>query len=117
MSELLTCNPNRWDIIHVKHLRGAQIWAEELNLEQVGVDNIFSNLGGDSLLAAVLFSKVIETYKIETSLIEFFKRTTIAEQALFIDKLKKVKTGSETTQDEETIKEKLRLLGDNKYRS
>ena len=63
LSELLTSDPNRWDIIHVEHLCGAQIWAEELNLEQVGVDNIFSNLGGDSLLTAVLFSKVIETYK------------------------------------------------------
>ncbi|MFC2043167.1 phosphopantetheine-binding protein [Chloroflexota bacterium] len=65
----------------------AQIWAEVLNIERVGVNNNFSNLGGDSLLATVLFSKVIETFKIETSLEEFYKRATIAEQALFISSL------------------------------
>jgi len=44
--------------------------------------------------------------------IEFYKRATITEQTLFIDRLKKGKTGAETTQDEEIIKEKLRLLGE-----
>jgi len=71
-----------------------------------------SNSGGDSLLATALLSKVIETFKTEPPLIEFYKRATIAEQSLFIDKLKKGKTGAVTTQDEEDIKEKLRLLGD-----
>jgi hypothetical protein len=71
-----------------------------------------SNSGGDSLLATALLSKVIETFKTEPPLIEFYKRATIAEQALFIDKLKKGKTGAETTQDEGTIKEKFQPLGD-----
>ena len=51
-----------------------------------------SYFSGDALHATVLFSKVIETYKIEPPLIEFIKRATIAEQSLFIDKLKKGKT-------------------------
>ncbi|MFC2043169.1 hypothetical protein ACFLUA_03350 [Chloroflexota bacterium] len=71
-----------------------------------------SNSGGDSLLTTALLSWIIETFKIDPSLKEFYMKVTFAEQALFIDELKKGKTGAETTQDEETIKEKLRLLGD-----
>ena len=36
----------------------AEIWSAALNLDQVGIDDHYPDLGGDSLIAAVIFSKI-----------------------------------------------------------
>jgi acyl-CoA synthetase (AMP-forming)/AMP-acid ligase II/acyl carrier protein len=59
----------------------ADIWCEVLNLPCIGVFHRFLEVGGDSLLALQLVSRIREIYKIEISLLDFFEAPTIAEQA------------------------------------
>lgn len=66
----------------------ASIWCEVLNLQHVGVMHHFLTVGGDSLLALQLVSRIREKLDIEISLLDFFEAPTIAEQAVIVqDKL------------------------------
>ncbi|MEM7411462.1 MAG: SDR family NAD(P)-dependent oxidoreductase [Myxococcota bacterium] len=62
----------------------AEIWAEVLGLETVGVDDPFFDLGGDSLLATMLLSKVTERFAIEIPVDRFFEAPTVAEAAVVL---------------------------------
>ncbi|MEN6404571.1 MAG: non-ribosomal peptide synthetase [Armatimonadia bacterium] len=59
----------------------ADIWAEVLGLELVGVNEDFLELGGDSLLAARVIARARVAFEQDLSVIEFFDRPTVAEQA------------------------------------
>ena len=59
----------------------AEIWAQLLKLENVGVDANFFEIGGDSPLATELFFLVSEALQVQLSLAQFFEVPTIAEQA------------------------------------
>lgn len=59
----------------------ASIWAEVLVLEKVGVHNTFLSLGGDSMLAAQIVSRVRSAFEIDVSLVDFFDTPTIADMA------------------------------------
>ncbi|MHB9026166.1 MAG: AMP-binding protein [Armatimonadota bacterium] len=62
----------------------ADVWAQMLGIERVGIDDDFTALGGDSLQAMRLVSRLRETYQVEFSLLEFFGQPTIAGQAALI---------------------------------
>ncbi len=55
----------------------ADIWAEELALDEVGIDDNFFELGGDSIAAMRLFLKLKQTYEQQVSA-TFFHIPTIA---------------------------------------
>ncbi|MBW4537641.1 MAG: amino acid adenylation domain-containing protein [Myxacorys chilensis ATA2-1-KO14] len=60
----------------------AGIWADVLQLEQVGIhDNFFLDLGGNSLLATQVVSAVRDTLQVNLGLRCLFDSPTIAEQA------------------------------------
>ena len=59
----------------------AQIWAEVLGFGQVGVEDEFFALGGDSLMATKVLSRIRHTFAIELSLATLFFHPTIAIQA------------------------------------
>ena len=56
----------------------AAIWAEVLRVERAGVQDDFFELGGNSLLATQVLSRVRETFRIELPLREMFDSPTIA---------------------------------------
>jgi len=63
----------------------ARIWAEILDLEQVGIHDNFLECGGHSLLAAQVISRIRNTLAIELSLRSLFEAPKIAELAQQIE--------------------------------
>ncbi|MEI6381464.1 MAG: amino acid adenylation domain-containing protein [Cyanobacteriota bacterium ELA615] len=57
----------------------AKIWAELLNLEKVGIDDNFFNIGGNSLLAVSLFQKIEKNFGIILPVSTLFRSPTIRE--------------------------------------
>ena len=63
-----------------------RIWAEVLQVEQVGIDDNFFELGGHSLLATTLISRVREAFQVALPLRTLFDTRTIASMAEVIEK-------------------------------
>ncbi len=65
----------------------ADIWAEVLKVERVGVQDNFFELGGHSLLATQIASRVQKTLQRDVPLRAMFECSTVAELAEYIDGL------------------------------
>ncbi|MBO1049481.1 MAG: amino acid adenylation domain-containing protein [Dolichospermum sp. DEX182a] len=63
----------------------AEIWAKALQLPQIGIDDNFFEVGGDSLLATQLISQVRETFATELPLQKLFELPTVAGLAEYIE--------------------------------
>jgi acyl transferase domain-containing protein/acyl carrier protein len=75
--------------------RLAEIWREMLRLEEVGIhDNLFE-IGGDSLMATQLISRISEAFDVELSLRTLFEAPTIAELQMLILRKQLKQTGGE----------------------
>ena len=59
----------------------ADIWAQVLGRERVGIDENFFDLGGHSLLITQVISRVRESLQVELSLRTLFEKPTIADFA------------------------------------
>ena len=55
-----------------------EIWSEVLGVDQVGVHDNFYALGGDSILAAQVISRIRDGMHVELSFLAFFETPTIA---------------------------------------
>ena len=62
----------------------AQIWSDLLGLAPIGVHDHFRDLGGDSLLAVQVVSRIWDRFDLELSEESLFDRPTIAELAAYI---------------------------------
>ncbi|HEX5873154.1 MAG TPA: amino acid adenylation domain-containing protein, partial [Pyrinomonadaceae bacterium] len=56
----------------------AGIWANVLNVEQVGIHDNFFELGGHSLLATQIISRVLDYFKVKVPLHSLFENPTVA---------------------------------------
>ncbi|WDD36886.1 amino acid adenylation domain-containing protein (plasmid) [Nostoc sp. UHCC 0926] len=65
----------------------AQIWAQVLKVELVGIYDNFFELGGHSLLATQLVSRIRNIFKVELPLRELFATATLVELAQAIEQL------------------------------
>ena len=63
----------------------AGMWAEVLNLERVGMYDNFFALGGDSLLATRLVTRVRAAFQVELPVTTAFRAPILADQALVIE--------------------------------
>jgi acyl-CoA synthetase (AMP-forming)/AMP-acid ligase II len=59
----------------------AQLWAEVLNLDDVGVNDNFFAIGGHSLLATQLITHVRAVFRVDISIRELFAHPTVTEFA------------------------------------
>ncbi len=76
--------------------RVAAIWEEVLAISKVGIHDDFSELGGDSLLATQVVTRLRQEFQIELPLQYLFEAPTIASLAAFIDE------GGQAGQPEQT---------------
>ncbi|WP_414754485.1 amino acid adenylation domain-containing protein [Anabaena sp. CCY 9910] len=65
----------------------AQIWAQVLKIEKVGIHDNFFDLGGHSLLATQLISRIRNVFRVELPLRELFASATISELARSLEQL------------------------------
>ncbi|WP_031342550.1 condensation domain-containing protein, partial [Ruminiclostridium papyrosolvens] len=56
-----------------------KLWQEVLGMERIGANDNFFEMGGHSLKAAVLVSKIQKEFSVEISLSEIFKAPTVKE--------------------------------------
>jgi amino acid adenylation domain-containing protein len=85
----------------------AGIWSEVLNIEPIGVNDNFFDLGGQSLLAAQIISRTRTAFQIEIALCSLFYKPTIAAFAIAVE-------GAESTgtqHGKEYLDGALRMLG------
>ena len=61
--------------------RVAELWQQVLQVDQVGLDENFFDLGGHSLLLVKLHAGLKQAFATDFPLIELFQRTTVASQA------------------------------------
>jgi acyl-CoA synthetase (AMP-forming)/AMP-acid ligase II/acyl carrier protein len=65
----------------------AELWCEVLGIDEVSVAQGFLELGGDSMMASQLISRIQQWLEIELTLVDFFDAPTIAEQALIANNM------------------------------
>jgi len=63
----------------------AAIWCEVLTMDRVGIEDAYTDLGGDSFLASLVFSMIQERFAISLPLSILVSAPTIAELAARID--------------------------------
>jgi acyl-CoA synthetase (AMP-forming)/AMP-acid ligase II/acyl carrier protein len=63
----------------------ARIWSEVLVLDRIGIHHGFLELGGDSLLATLVVSRLREAIQVEVTLLDFFEAPTVADMALIVE--------------------------------
>jgi len=61
-----------------------KIWSEVLDVEQIGIDDDFLELGGHSLQAVQIISRVIGVFRVNLPIQTLFDTPTIAGMALII---------------------------------
>jgi amino acid adenylation domain-containing protein len=66
----------------------AAIWQEVLSLEKVGTNDNFFRIGGTSLLATQIISRINEAFQIDLSPRSFFEERTVAGLSQVIEKLR-----------------------------
>ena len=64
-----------------------KIWSEVLGLDQIGIHDDFLDLGGDSLMATQVFSRVVSTFRTDVPLRSFFEAPTVAHMAAVVNQI------------------------------
>jgi acyl carrier protein len=63
----------------------SQLWCEVLGLDRVGIHDDFFDLGGNSLVATRIISRVIRTFHLELPIKALFDAPTVARMARLVE--------------------------------
>jgi len=66
--------------------RLAVIWQDVLRMDRVGIEDSYNELGGDSLHAAIIFTRIEDVFAIWLPMATLADRPTIAELAVEIER-------------------------------
>jgi amino acid adenylation domain-containing protein len=111
-------NPTPWSPGPNKHVvtpqtpiekKLADLWAEVLSLSEIGIHDNFFDLGGHSLAASLIVSRVIQRFKLELPIKALFDSPTVAEMAAVITECQERKLGDDEV---ERILEELESMSD-----
>ncbi|MBW4611013.1 MAG: SDR family oxidoreductase [Hassallia sp. WJT32-NPBG1] len=75
----------------------ANIWQKMFNLAEIGIYDNFFEIGGDSLLATQLISRLSETFHVDLPLRALFESPTVAELAVVIAQKQLERADTETS--------------------
>lgn len=78
----------------------ARIWQDLLGIEQIGVDDNYNALGGDSLLAIRIVSQLREHFKLALDVKDIFEHPTVASLADHLDTLCWALEGAANSEDQ-----------------
>ncbi|MCM3670698.1 non-ribosomal peptide synthase/polyketide synthase [Mesobacillus maritimus] len=67
-----------------------EIWKSQLNLESVNIDDNFFEVGGHSLTAMMVMSRVTEVFNVNLTIRSLFEQPTIKELAKVIERNEKI---------------------------
>jgi acyl carrier protein len=65
----------------------AEIWKEVLKQDRIGRTDNFLALGGDSILATRVVSRIRDTFSVEISLLSFFNTQSVADLAQLVGQI------------------------------
>jgi acyl carrier protein len=63
------------------------LWEDFFGFTNIGIDDFFFALGGDSLKTMIMLNKIHQSFSVEITLEEFFRDATIKELSKRIDNL------------------------------
>jgi len=92
----------------------AVIWAEGLEVEKVGVNDNFFDLGGSSLLLPKLNKRIKEELEVELSIVDMFQNPTVASLAALL--ASKDTSPAQFTQSRSRAEERAARMRDRKNR-
>ena len=73
----------------------ADLWAKTIGVEKVGIYDNFFDLGGHSLMATQIISRLRNTYNVEIPLRKLFEAPTVANLAMVIAEAQAAQVGEE----------------------
>jgi FkbM family methyltransferase len=88
----------------------ADFWQQILGIDKVGIDDSFFDLGGNSLLATQIISRIREAFDVELSIGEFFKDPKIVNLALAITQIQSKKKDSNSNKTSEIQEDEIEHL-------
>lgn len=89
LNELITAMHSQREIVPATNFieeELVRIWAEILNIPNIGIRDDFFELGGDSLRITQLLSRVRESFQVDLNQVELFQNPTVAGLASLIEK-------------------------------
>ena len=83
----------------------AGLWSEVLALEHIGTDENFFNIGGHSLKAIQLISRIRAEFQVELQLRSIFEFPSIRKMSRYIDNVKWIQQGDDSQSIDDTTEQ------------